>query len=175
MKRKVSIIYSWIIRSVLFFAPDLPFIMRFRGFLYGFMMLHKGKNFQVAHSVILNSISNLYVGDNVYIANNVVLFSAGSVHIESNVIIAPGVLISSNNHTYHPLSGFRFNPVDFESVQIGFGSWVCANAVLTKGSFLPPHSVLSPCSVLNRHVNHPKDSHGLYSGNPAKFIKTINQ
>lgn len=172
MVRKLSIIYAWFIRTTLFFLPDIPSVMRFRGFLYGVMLKGRGRNFQVAHSAILNSLSQLVVGDNVYFANGVSIFCGGGVYIGSDVLVGPSVTISSNNHTFEARNGYRFGAVKFRPVHIGSGSWLCANSVISAGSIFPNYSVLAPCSVF--HFNDSQVERSLYSGVPAKFIKKLN-
>ena len=63
MKHRLLLLYSWLIKTMLFFFPDIPLIMRFRGFLYSLGMPSCGSNFQVAHNVTLNSIEGLTVGN----------------------------------------------------------------------------------------------------------------
>ena len=53
MKHRLLLLYSWLVKTVLFFLPDIPLIMRFRGFLYSLGMPSCGSNFQVAHNVII--------------------------------------------------------------------------------------------------------------------------
>jgi len=147
--------------------------MRLRGTLYSLLMEGAGKNFQVAHSATLNSITELRVGDNVYIGNNTVLLCGGGISIGSNTLVAHGVVISSNNHTYEPPTGYRFGKPDFSPVNIGEGCWICANSVITRGTHLPPFCILSPCSVLSRSsIDRPM--HSLYSGNPATHVKFLD-
>ena len=86
MKHKLLLLYAWFIQSLLFFMPDYPLLMRFRGFLYGLGMKSCGRNFQVAHSAIINTLEGLSVGDNVYVANYSVILSKG-VDIGDNVLI----------------------------------------------------------------------------------------
>lgn len=173
MKRKVSILYAWLVRSITFFLPDIPLCMRFRGFLYGFMLKKVGTNFQVAHSAILNSITMLEVGNNVYIANNTSLLCGGGVSIGHNVIIAPGVVISSDNHTNSASTGFRFSQVEFSPVIIEKNSWVCANVIITAGSVVLEGSLVCPGSAYTKN-SHSK-SHSIYSGLPAKYIKSMRE
>lgn len=167
MNRKISIIYTWLVRTALFIFPDIPIVMMARGWLYGFMMARKGKNFQVAHSAILNSITELEVGDNVYCANNVIILCGGGVVLGDNVLFSPGVLISSNNHTYLDGSGYRFGDIDRGKVKVGSGAWICSNSVITKGACFPSNSVLTPCS----NYRSSESIAGIYSGNPALLVK----
>lgn len=171
MKRKASILYAWFIRSILFFFPDVPILMQLRGYLYSFAMRRCGKNFQVAHSAILNSISNLESGDNVYIANGATLLCGGCIELSDNILIGPGVIISSDNHQFSNIDGYRTSPVKFAKVVIGEGSWLCANSVVTAGSNFPPFSILTPASVFTKNINYGYDLQGIFAGNPAYRTK----
>ena len=70
MKKKLLLLYSWIVSLLLSWFPDTPLIMRFRGFLYSLATNECGKNFQVANGVILRGLGKLRIGDNVYIGPN---------------------------------------------------------------------------------------------------------
>ena len=56
MKHKFLLLYSWFVRTIMYFLPDIPFIMRFRGFLYGVGMKKCGKDFQVTHNAIIKEL-----------------------------------------------------------------------------------------------------------------------
>lgn len=169
MKRKFSILFAWLVRSSLFFFPDIPLFMRIRGFMYGLAMKASGRNFQVTHSAVLNSISELAVGSNVYVANGVSLLCGGGVRVGDNTLIGPGVVVSSDNHQFRSEDGYRFAPVKFERVEIGEGAWLCANSVVTAGARLPSYSVLAPVSVLTKKSTVTGDISGVYFGNPARL------
>lgn len=170
MKVKVSIIYSWFIRIITYFLPNLPIIMRFRGFLYSLMMKECGKNFQVTSSTIINSLAGLIVGRDVYIGSNTIIIAVDLI-IENEVLIGPSCVISGGNHTFSNGS-FRFGPSLSSSILISEGSWVAANCTITAGSVLPPRSILAANAVLSSKFNK---SDCLYAGIPAKFIKEINE
>ena len=108
MKHKLILLYAWLVRTLLFFLPDIPLFMRFRGWLYGLAMKECGRNFQVAHSVILNGLDLLCVGKDVYIANSCNVILNGELKIGYEVIFGPGVLVSTGNHQYDGNS-YRFS------------------------------------------------------------------
>lgn len=168
MKLKFSIIYSWFIRTITFFLPDAPIIMRFRGFLYSLMMKECGRNFQVTSTAIINSLSTMKVGNNVYIGSNTVIL-APDVEIEDEVLIGPLNLIVSRNHTLKDGS-FRLGPSKREKVHLKYGSWVSGNCCVLPGAVLPASSVLAAGSVLNRPFDVP---FALYAGSPAQFKKQL--
>ncbi|OUS18350.1 hypothetical protein A9Q88_00755 [Gammaproteobacteria bacterium 50_400_T64] len=171
MTHKILLIYTWFVRSLLFFAPDQPNIMRIRGWLYSLAMEDCGFDFQVAHSATLLSLEKLNVGDNVYIANNTSIFSNGGLTIEDGVLIAPGCVISTSNHTLEK-GGFRFGKREEKPVFIGAGSWVAANCTIVAGARLPKQSMLAANSCLTRQFY--KDCY-MYAGVPANEVKNLGR
>lgn len=166
--KKISILYSWFIRSLFILFPDHPYLMRLRGFMYSFLMKSCGKNLQISSSVIIKPLSNLEFGDNVYIAPNTVIF-AEYLKIEDDVIIGPNCLISGGNHCFDGFS-FRNKPSTSSKVLIEAGSWVGGNSTILSGAILPKQSILAAGSVLS---NKYSKKFCVYGGVPAKKIKII--
>jgi maltose O-acetyltransferase len=148
--------------------PDIPVVMRFRGRLYALMMERCGRNFQVASTVIFNSLTGLSIGHNVFFGHRAIIIAL-DIEIGDEVLIGPSVVISGGNHSFLKTS-YRFGPHVAQKVTIGNGAWICANCVVTAGSVLPDRSVLAAGSVLTK-VFDQKDS--LYAGVPAKLLKQI--
>lgn len=167
MKHKFLLLYTWFVRSLLFFWPDIPMIMRLRGWLYGLGMEHCGHNFQVTHDARLTSLEDIIVGNDVFVGNMSLIFAHGTITFEDQVMIGPLCMISGGNHTKENGS-FRMGEGVIGDVTIGYGSWVAANSTVTAGATLPRGSVLGANSVLTRSFDKP-DS--LYAGVPAKLIK----
>ncbi|WP_299230635.1 hypothetical protein [uncultured Halomonas sp.] len=168
-KLRISILYSWFVRTITCFLPNHPIFMRLRGFLYSLMMRECGCNFQVSSTVILNSLSGMRVGSNVYIAPNNV-FITDDIYIEDNVILGPGGVYSSGDHQFDGES-FRWLPSKSKgSLIIKQGSWVAANCTITTGAILPCESVLAAGSVLNRPMHNDRK---VYGGAPAKEIGEV--
>lgn len=169
IKNKISIFYSWFIKTITYFFPNHPIFMRFRGYLYSLMMSRCGKNFQVASTVSFNSLAGLQVGKNVYIAPGNI-FIGTDILIEDNVIIGPNSVISGGNHQFDGVS-FRDMPsIKLGPVIVGSGSWVAANCTITSGARLPPRSILAAGAVLNRKMKKEKM---VYAGIPAKPISIV--
>ncbi|TCC96818.1 acyltransferase [Pedobacter psychroterrae] len=165
MKLKLSIIYSWIVRMATIWLPDIPVFMRFRGFLYSFMMKQCGRDFQVPSTVIINSLSGLVVGDHVGMGHRVVII-ATDLEIGDEAMIGPNCVISGGNHTFYKTS-YRNGPHVPKPIKIKAGSWIAGNCSVTAGSILPERSVLAAGSVLTKAFKQPDC---IYSGSPAKFI-----
>lgn len=170
MKHKFLLLYSWFVRTIMYFLPDIPFIMRFRGFLYGLGMKKCGKDFQVTHNAIIKELEGLSVGDNCFVGNGSIIMGSGTVIIENQVLIAPNVIIISGNHTSQGGS-YRYGKGNAGIIKLEYGSWVAGNCVVQKDSTLPSNSVLAANSVLNTIFTV---SNGIYAGNPAKLIKVKN-
>lgn len=168
MKHKFSILYSWFIRTITFFLPNIPILMRFRGFLYSIMMKECGKNFQVTSSAIIVSLSGIKIGNDVYIGSNTVIIAMG-LKIEDEVLVGPNCVITDGKHTFKDKS-FRFGKSKRTPVKISKGSWVTGNCTITSGSILPERSILAAGAVLNKQF---EIKEGLYGGIPAKYLKKV--
>ena len=154
---------------MLFFLPDIPLFMRFRGWLYGFAMRHRGRDFQVTHDAVIKDLWGISVGGHVFVGNHTVIMGSGTIDIEDEVQFAPHCIIISGNHTLEGGS-FRYGKGDCGHIQICKGAWVAGNSTIQKGSKLPTGSVLSANSFLNKVFEEP---YSLYGGVPAKFIKRL--
>lgn len=167
MKSHVLLIYAWLVRTLLFFLPDIPLVMRFRGWLYGFAMKSCGKDFQVTHDAIIRDLQLIVVGNNCFVGNGTIIMGGGEIILEDQVMLAPRVIIISGNHTSKNGS-YRYGKSDVGQIVIGRGSWVAGNAIIQKDSQLPVNSVLSANSFLNRKFDI---SNAIYGGVPAKLLK----
>lgn len=165
---KFTILYSWSIKLITCFFPDIPLLMRFRGFLYSIVMKSCGRNFQVCSSTYINSLSGLTVGNNVYLAHNVVVLGK-DITIEDEVLIGPNSVLVSGNHTFLN-SSFRFGVSESKPIIISKGSWIGANCTILAGAKLPEQSILGAGSVLSSQYNECKT---LYAGAPAKPVKLL--
>lgn len=166
--KKLSLIYSWFIWMVTFFIPDSKITMRFRGWLYSFMIPKCGKNFQVSSGAKLLGINKLNIGNNVFIANNVIINTGGTIFLNDDVMIGLGSIIVAGNHTLKDGS-FRFGKRDEKDIIIGHGSWIAANCTVTAGAIFPPSSVLAANSVF---LSKNDLESGVYGGTPAKLLKS---
>ena len=170
MLHKFLLLYAWLVRSFLFFLPDVPFIMRIRGFLYGLGMRRCGRNFQVAHSAIINGLDRCCIGKNVYIANSCNLILNGTLEIGNEVILGPAVLVSTGNHQFDGDS-YRFSSSLQDPVIIGKGCWIGGNSTILGGTLVPEKSIIGAGSVVTKKSC--SSVSGIYAGCPAKLIKEI--
>ncbi|MDE5629136.1 MAG: acyltransferase [Muribaculaceae bacterium] len=171
MKSKFLLLYSWLIRSAMFFFPDIPQISRIRGYLYGLGMKRCGKNLIVQHDAILRNLENMEFGNDIRISNHVTLWGSGSLIIDDYVIIGPHTTIVTGNHSLGNGS-FRNGTGVHGTIHLKSGCWVTANCTVCFGAVLPERSVLGANSMMNKAFDEPES---IYGGVPAKFIKKIKQ
>jgi acetyltransferase-like isoleucine patch superfamily enzyme len=167
MKNRFLLLYAWVIRTGLFFFPDIPIFMRFRGFMYALGMKSCGIDFQVAHDVVIKGLQNIDAGNNIFVGNHSVIMGGGEIFIGNEVLIGPHVVIISGNHTKIENS-YRFGKANIGSIFLGAGSWITSNCTVSINSSLPSGSVLSANSFLNKKF---KITNAIYGGVPAKMIK----
>ena len=170
MKHKLLLFYTWFVRTLVFFLPDFPLFMRFRGWLYGLGMKKCGRNFQIAHSAIINGVDFCSLGNNIYIANSCNIILNGELTIGDEVIFGPGVLVSTGNHQFDGNS-YRFSESTKEDVSIGKGCWIGGNSTILCGASVPEKSIVGAGSVVTKKSCNGVT--GLYAGSPAKLIKEL--
>lgn len=166
MKHKFLLLYSWLIRTIMFFFPDIPMIMRFRGWCYSFGMKKAGNDFQVSSSVIIKGLENFSVGSNCYLAPNVIINCSGRISFDDQVMIGFNSVLVSSNHSLTALS-YRYGQRIIAPIFIGFGSWVGASATILSGVTIGSSTVIAANSVVNINC----DSESVYGGVPCKLLK----
>lgn len=169
MINKISIMYSWFVRSLTIWMPNHPILRRFRGLLYSLMMKNINTNLEISSSVILTSLTGLKFGKGVRVAHNVVVIGT-NITIGENVIIGPNTVLSGANHQFN---GDNFRALPSKSLGpmiIEEGSWIGANCTVLSGAKLPKQSILAAGAVLNKKMTEEKS---IYGGIPAKKIGEV--
>jgi acetyltransferase-like isoleucine patch superfamily enzyme len=169
MKHKFCLLYSWFVRTILIVAPDVPIIMRFRGWLYSIVMKECGRDFQVSSTTIIKNLENFSCGKNVYLAPFVVVNAVGLISLKNEVMIGFGSALISGNHTM--INGsFRYGASSIKSIEIGTGAWIGANCTLVAGAVLPDSSLLAANSVYSKTD---QDAFSIFGGVPANRIASV--
>ncbi|RXJ74693.1 hypothetical protein CS022_00100 [Veronia nyctiphanis] len=152
MKNKVVLIYGWFIRMGLFFLPDAPVIMKFRGWLYSIAMKRAGANFQVSSSALLLGLENIIVGKDVYIAHGVVIAARDSIDLGDEVMVGFNSVLVSGNHTkVKDSNSYRFGKSETRPIRIYTGAWIASNTTVTAGTFIGEGALIGPASVASGH------------------------
>jgi acetyltransferase-like isoleucine patch superfamily enzyme len=165
---KLWLIYTWVIRIGTFWLPDAPLFMKIRGALYAVGLKKCGKNFQVAHNVILNTLPKISIGNNVYFAPGCVVLGGGDIEIGNNVLFGPMCLISANNHIFN---GEHFlSDVALGNVFVADNCWIAGNCSLLMGTHVKEKSLLAAGSVCNKELEF---AQAVYGGIPVKYLKKV--
>lgn len=157
MLHKFILLYSWFVRTVFYFLPDVPFIMRCRGKLYSLVMKKCGNDFQVSSSALIKGLENIEVGNHCLIASNVIIDASTSLFLDDEVMIGYSAVIVTGNHTIENGS-YRYGEPVRESIYIGRGSWVAGNSLILPGAIIPSSS----CIAGNTVINKPLIKSGIY-------------
>ena len=120
---------------------------------------------------------HVFIGDHVFINYGADFLDGGEIHIGNRVMFGPEVKIFSGNHSLIPEE--RMKIVDgkmqliskAETVVIGNDVWICGNVTICPGVRIGDKAVIAAGSVVTKDV--PEGC--LYGGNPAGFIKKINE
>jgi putative colanic acid biosynthesis acetyltransferase WcaF len=123
----------------------------------------------VGNGVVLKPYINikypwfLSIGDYCWIGEGVWIDCLTEVTMESHVCISQGALILSGNHDYKSTSfDLLLKPISLKR-----GAWVGAKALVTQGTVMETHAVLTAGSVATGNL----EAYGIYQGNPARKVK----
>ncbi len=169
MKHRWALLWSWFVAFCFDWLPDAPPIMRWRGWLYGWCMRGRGRDFQVASRVHLKGLEHISVGDHVYLAPGVAVLAGDEVVIEDEVMIAYHSVVTDGNHTR--LEGsYRFGPRCNAPVRIGRGTWIAANCTVVSGAIVGQGVLVAANSVVTGQM----PDHSLVAGVPGRVIRRLD-
>ena len=123
-------------------------------------------------SIVIKRGARLTIGDNFKMSNSA-LYCADRITIGDNVMIGGSCKIWDTD--FHPLSPDerKENPNEgYQTAPIVIGSHVFIGgcAIILKGVSIGDHSIIGAGSVVSRNI----PSGEVWAGNPAKFIKKVN-
>jgi acetyltransferase-like isoleucine patch superfamily enzyme len=152
VKHRLLMLYSGLIRVLLCAALDeIPFLRRFRGFLYGLGMATCGRNVQVSSNAILWGLEHFHVGSDVYIGPGATLICLDRLEIGNGVLIAPNVVISNGNHVFRD-GAYQASENTHKPITIGSGSWIGANATVLGGVIIGQGVLVAANAAVTRDV-----------------------
>lgn len=130
--------------------------------------VHVGHNVRICSSARIIGCGELSIGDNTWIGHNTLLVVSDRIRIGKNVNIAPGVFIGNGTHSITPSTDSIAGPGESFPVEIGDGSWICANASIIAGAILGPMSIVAANSL---YMAVSDKAGVLWGGSPAKPLK----
>lgn len=165
MPSSLSSLWSWFVQLSTACLPNAAPAMRFRGWLYGFAMRERGRDFQVGSGVTLVGLHRISVGDHVYLAPGAVLIASSSITLDDEVLIAYHAVLSDADHVSSKGS-YRYGPIREGHVVIGRGAWIGANATVLRGVTIGAGTVVGAGSVVTRSL----PDHCRAGGVPARVL-----
>jgi acetyltransferase-like isoleucine patch superfamily enzyme len=116
--------------------------------------------------------ASIKIGD--YCAlNGTMLYAMNSIVIGDNCLFGPGVIIldnDSHNTSINPEKR-RNGKINSKPVFIGNNVWVGMRSIITKGVTIGDNAIIAAGSIVTKNVS----ANALFGGNPAEFIKTLEE
>lgn len=156
--------FSWFILGRFFINSYLPFPVKFKLLLLRLFGASIAPNVMIKPKVNIKYPWYLKVGKNSWIGENVWIDNLAYVTIGPNCCLSQGALLLTGNHNYHSTT---FDLM-IESINLEEGVWIGAKAIVCPGVQCGSHAVLTVNSVATKDL----EAYGIYTGNPAKLIKT---
>jgi acetyltransferase-like isoleucine patch superfamily enzyme len=125
----------------------------------------------------------LTIGNNVFIGANTTIRCINAITIESDILISGDCMIQdSDNHSFNfeirkkDVADWKRGYHDWSThpnipIKICQGAWIGARVIILKGVTIGEKSIVGAGSVVTKNVA----PYTVVAGNPAKFIKNIEQ
>lgn len=123
-----------------------------------------GRGARVHASVRIWLPANLELGDNTLIGPGAHLYNQGRITVGARTVISQGAHICASTHD---IADPNFQLV-VRPIAIGEQAWVAAEAFVGPGVTIGDRAVIGARAALFQNA----EPDGVYSGNPAQFIKT---
>ena len=111
---------------------------------------------------------NIHIEQNVFINSGCRFQDQGGVYIGEKPLIGHNVVLATLNHEMDPYNRADLHP---KPIHIGKRVWIGSGSIILPGVTIGDNSVVGAGSVVTKNV--PKNT--IVAGNPAKFIKNINE
>ncbi len=160
---KLKVLLWYFINYYIFYSA-LPWPYRFKAWLLKLFGAKLGKGLVIKTKVRIKNPWRLSIGDNCWIGESVWIDNLEDVSIGSNVCLSQGALLLTGNHDY-TIADF---PYRLGKIHIEDGVWIGAQSVVCPGVVCKAYAILTVNSVATKVL----DELGIYTGNPAVFVRT---
>lgn len=110
---------------------------------------------------------NIKIGKNVLIQQLCTFMDRGGITLEDGVFIAPKVNLTTLNHDFNPENR---SATIAKPIVIKKNAWIGIGATILPGVTVGENAIVGAGSVVTKDV----EANTIVGGNPAKFIKRIN-
>lgn len=118
-----------------------------------------------------SSTAEIIIGNNTHINSSSILCNSTKILIGDDVLIAPNCIISDSDfHGLQPNKRKIRNPKLDKPIFIENNVWIGMNCIILKGTRIGENSIVGAGSLVIGNIK----PNCLYAGNPAKFVKRIN-
>lgn len=153
----------WIIISAIFFESFLPFPSRLKCYLLRAFGAQIGNGVTIKPRVKIKYPWHLLIGNYTWLGEQCWIDDLTDVRIGNNVCISQGAFIETGNHNWSKQTfDLIIRPIIIED-----GAWIGAKALILPGSKVREHAVVTSGCVFSGEAK----AFGIYSGNPAKWLK----
>jgi putative colanic acid biosynthesis acetyltransferase WcaF len=156
-------ILIWYFLNYYFFNSSLPWPYSLKVKVLRAFGAKVGLGLVIKPRVRIKNPWRLVIGNYCWIGESVWIDNLEDVTIGSNVSISQGAMLLTGNHDY-TVTDFRYR---LGKIVIEDGVWIGANSVVCPGVVCKSHSILTVSSVANKQL----DEFGIYSGNPAVWVR----
>ena len=159
------------IQSLLKYS-SLPFMQKFRIFLYRFFFKEIGKGVVIKDGITFKFPSDISIGDGVKIAENCYIVGLGGLKIGSHTLIGAGTKIVTTSHNFTDISiPVSSQGISYKKITIESNVWLGFNVVILSGSFLKQGTIIGASAVV---VGEVVQENAIMVGIPAKILKIRN-
>ena len=133
-------------------------------------------HFKILKGVILRGVPRILYGNrikfgkNVRLNEGVFLHAADGIEIGENTTLSTGVQVITESYDLTSYDSYIQRHHCGKKIVIGKNVWVGANAIILPGVTIGDNVIIGAGSIVTKDL---LEEYSIYAGNPAKFIKKV--
>jgi putative colanic acid biosynthesis acetyltransferase WcaF len=154
---------GWLLVNAFIFRSDLPFPSGFKCALLRAFGASVGSGVVIKPNVNIKYPWFLKIGSHAWIGEGAWIDNLAAVSVGDHACISQGAYLLTGNHDY---KSERFDLI-IKPISIEDGAWVGAKAIVTPGTILKTHAIVTTGSVIGGAT----EAYMIYRGNPAQPVR----